>query len=64
MVQTYHEIFYTLNHSESEIKFLSIDKILGVILYPEVVLHMQILPFIIAQIFLRISNLQHVSPKL
>ena len=29
MVQTYHETFYTFNHSESEIKFLSIDTILG-----------------------------------
>ena len=60
MVQTYHETFYILNHSESEINFLSIDTILGVILY----LHMQISTFTISQIFLRISNLQHVSPKL
>ena len=34
-----------------------------VILYPEVVLHKQISTFTITEIFLRISNLQHISPK-
>ena len=41
------------------IKFLSI-----VILYPHVVLYQQISTLTIAEIFLKISNLQHVSPKL
>ena len=36
----------------------------GVILYPEVVLHNQPSTFTITEIFLRISNLQHVSAKL
>ena len=40
------------------------DAILGVILYPEVVLHKQISTYTIPEIFLRISNLQHVSPTL
>ena len=40
------------------------DATLGVILYPEVVLNKQISTFTITEIFLRISNLQHISPKL
>ena len=40
------------------------DAILGVIFYPEVVLNKQISTFTITEIFLRISNLQHISPKL
>ena len=42
-----------------ERKFFSI-----VFLYPHVVLHHQLSTFTITQIFLRISNIQHVSPKL
>ena len=40
------------------------DASLGVILYPEVVLNKQISTFTITEIFLRISNLQYISPKL
>ena len=40
------------------------DTILRIFLYPEVVLHKQISTFTITEIFLRISVLQHVSPKL
>ena len=40
------------------------DTILKDILYPEVVLYKQISAFTITKIFLMISNLQHVIPKL
>ena len=40
------------------------DAILRIFLYSEVVLHKQISTFTITEIFLRIWNLQHVSPKL
>ena len=64
MVHTNHETFHTLNHSESEIKFWSINWYnLGVILYPELVLHKQPSTFTITEILLRISSLQHVSAK-
>ena len=43
LVQTYHEILHTSNHSESEIKFeVLTDATLGVILYHDVVLNKQI----------------------
>ena len=43
LVQTYHEILHTSNHSESEIKFeVLTDAPLGVILYHDVVLNKQI----------------------
>ena len=70
-MQTYHETLHTLNHSQTEIKFetnctnkVQTDTILKDILYPEVVLYKQISAFTITKIFLMISNLQHVIPKL
>ena len=43
LVETYHEILHTSNHSESEIKFeVLTDAPLGVILYHDVVLNKQI----------------------
>ena len=70
-MQTYHETLHTLNHSEAEIKFetncankIQTDTILRDILYPEVVLYTQISTFTITEIFLMISNLQHIIPKL
>ena len=70
-MQTYHEALHTLNHSEAEIKFetnctnkVQTDTILRDILYPNVVLYKQISTFTITKIFLMISNLQHVIPKL
>ena len=39
------------------------DTTLGVVIYTDVVIHEQISTFTITEIFLRISNLQHVSPK-
>ena len=70
-MQTCHETLHTLNHSEAEIKFetncankIQTDTILRDILYPEVVLYTQISTFTITEIFLMISNLQHIIPKL
>ena len=64
MVQTYHQTFHTLNYCESEINLYALtDTILGVIFYLGVVLEKQISTFTITEIFLKISNLQHVSPK-
>ena len=70
-MQTYHETLHTLNHSEAEMKFeanctnkVQTDTIFRDILYPEVVLYKQISTFTITKIFLMISNLQHVIPKL
>ena len=40
------------------------DTILEIILYPEVVLHKEISTFTTTEIFLPISNPQHVSRKL
>ena len=58
MVHTYYKTFYTSIPS-LEIKLLSI-----VILHTHVALHQEISTFTTTEIFLRISNLQHVSPKL
>ena len=70
-MQTYHETLHTLNHSEAEIKFetnctnkVQTDTVLRDILYPQVVLDKPISTFTITKIFLMISNLQHVIPKL